>query len=256
MTDIVQIINVIDDVVIVKIADSSDDVVAVSVGDTGLKGRPGIVWRDSWSPTLDYYVGDVVTYNGSSFICVSFISANASAYPPATASNWTMFVEKGRQGGVSVTVGSVAPVGACLIGSYENETDCIAGGSSWESSGVGDLWFNTAIGRLYTQVADSEGDLTWFDMVGSMDASDIVVASSGELPAGSLQDVLKHLEDQVFTSATTPTGSTTEEGDLWYDTSTDQMKFLRNGVWEVIVQKGAISDPEGYEALNLNGGYF
>ena len=89
-----------------------------------------------------------------------------------------------------------------------------------------------------------------------MTANDISVEASGELPSGTLQDVLKHLEDQMFTSATTPTGSTTDEGDLWYDTSTDQMKFLRNGVWEVLVQTSATADANGYDSINLNGGYF
>lgn len=235
----------------------NEESASVTIGDTGLRGRPGLVWRDSWSPVSDYYTGDAVRYNGSSFICTSFIAANSSTYPPATVSNWALLAESGGQGGgASVMVDAVAPLGHCLVDTYSNEIDCLAAGHTWELSGVGDLWFNTSEGRLYTLSLDTQENLTWFASTGYMDASDIVVASSGDLPAGSLQDVLRHLEDQVFTSATTPTGSTTNEGDLWYDTSTDQMKFLRNGVWEVIVQKGATSDTEGYDVITLNGGYF
>ena len=247
MTDIVKVIN---------------DVVTVSVGDTGLKGRPGIVWRGLWSGSVDYYAGDVVKYNGSTFICSSFIAANESAYPTSTPENWSLFAEKGAQGekAQNVILSDSPPGSACAVSSFSNEAECIAGGSSWVGPSIGDLWFDTAVGRLYALVADSEGDQSWFDISGvvggSVTANDISVEASGELPSGTLQDVLKHLEDQMFTSATTPTGSTTDEGDLWYDTSTDQMKFLRNGVWEVLVQTSATADTNGYDSINLNGGYF
>ncbi len=235
-----------------------DETVTVKVGDTGLKGRPGIVWRGEWSASVDYYSGDAVKYNGSTWICNTFIAASATAYPTSTA-NWSLFTEKGEKGDPNVTVSSVAPVGSCSIGSYNTESLCIGAGAVWSAPAVGDLWFDVAIGRLYALVADAEGDTSWFDIsgvVGSVAADSITVSADGNLPSGSLQQVLKHLEDKMFNQSATPTGSTTNEGDLWYDTGTDQMKFLRNGTWEVLVQSSAAADTSGYDSINLNGGYF
>ena len=51
-------------------------------------------------------------------------------------------------------------------------------------------------------------------------------------------------------------GTTVTEGDLWYDTTDNQMKFYRNGVWEVIAQTSAMADTNGYDDIHMNGGYF
>jgi len=235
-----------------------DEAVTVTVSETGLQGRPGIVWRGEWSGSVDYYKGDVVKYNGSSFISGGFIAANAAAFPTIT-SEWSLFTEKGEKGGQRVAVGSTAPVGSCSVDSYTTESSCQTAGFEWSDPAIGDLWFDVAIGRLYALVEDAEGDTSWFDISGvvdTMSADDITVATDGALPSGSLQEVLKHLEDKMFNQSATPTGSTTDEGDLWYDTGTDQMKFLRNGTWEVLVQSSAAADTSGYDSINLNGGYF
>ena len=240
----------------IKVVKLLDETVSVTVSDTGLKGRPGIVWREEWSSSLDYYVGDVVKYNGTAFICTEFITANASAFPTVTA-NWSVFAEKGDTGRQNVTVSPSAPYGSCSLDSFTTQSDCLANGAEWRDPQTGDLWFDTSVGRLYALVEDVQGDSSWLDIsgvVGTMSADQITVQADGELPSGNLQDILKRLEDQIFTSASTPTGSTTDEGDLWYDTVNDQMKVLRNGNWEVLVQTGATA--AGYDDINLNGGYF
>ncbi len=235
-----------------------DETVTVKVGDTGLKGRPGIVWRGDWSASVDYYSGDAVRYNGSTWISSAYIAASGTAFPTVTA-GWSLFTEKGEKGDPNVTVSATAPTGNCELSSYTTQGTCEAAGSVWTAPAIGDLWFDVAIGRLYALVADAAGDSSWFDIsgvVGAPTADSITVAADGALPSGSLQEVLKHLEDKMFNQSATPTGSTTDEGDLWYDTGTDQMKFLRNGSWEVLVQSGAAADTSGYDSINLNGGYF
>ena len=89
-----------------------------------------------------------------------------------------------------------------------------------------------------------------------MDAANINVAANGDLPGGTLQDILLHLEDEMFKQGTTPVGVTVQEGDMWYDTTENQMKFYRNGAWEVIAQTGAMADTNGYDDIHMNGGYF
>ncbi len=235
-----------------------DEAVTVTVSETGLQGRPGIVWRGEWSGSVDYYKGDVVRYNGSTWISSAYIAASGTAFPTVT-SGWSLFTEKGDKGDPNVTVSATAPAGSCELSSYTTQGTCEAAGSVWTAPAIGDLWFDVAIGRLYALVADAAGDTSWFDIsgvVGSTTADSITVTADGNLPSGNLQQVLKHLEDKMFNQSATPTGSTTNEGDLWYDTSTDQMKFLRNGTWEVLVQTDATSDLTGYDSINLNGGYF
>jgi len=238
---------------------SEDGTYTVKVSDTGLKGRPGVVWRGNWASTNNYYVGDVVKYNGSAWICNTFIAASSTAFPTVTPANWSLFSEKGQQGEPAVSVSATAPTGSCEISSYTTQGTCEAAGSTWKPVQIGDMWFDISIGRLYARVEDAQGDEVWFDIsgvVGSVAAEDIVVQAEGDLPAGSLQSVLRHLEDELFKQGTAPTGSTVTEGDMWYDTTNDQMKFYRNGTWELIAQTGAMADNTGYDDIHMNGGYF
>jgi hypothetical protein len=238
---------------------TENNLYTVKVSDTGLKGRPGVVFRGQWLGTSDYYVGDVVKYNGSTWINSQFIAASTTAFPTVTPASWTIFSEKGEKGDPAMSVSATAPIGTCSVTSYTTQASCQAAGNTWTLPQLGDMWFDLTVGRLYSRVEDAQGDAVWFDIsgvVGSMDASDIVVAADGDLPAGTLQEILKRLEDELFKQTTAPTGAQVTEGDLWYDTSTDQMKFYRNGVWEMIVQGDALSDTTGYDSISMNGGYF
>lgn len=99
-------------------------------------------------------------------------------------------------------------------------------------------------------------DSNWDLLVASaLETGDsVMVDAHNNMPAGTLQSALNHLEDQQFVQATTPSGATLAEGDVWYDTSTDRLNIYRNGVWEVLVTVGAAE--AGYNDISLNGGYF
>ena len=49
----------------------------------------------------------------------------------------------------------------------------------------------------------------------------------GTITATNVQQALEQLADQNFRTASTPTGSNVNEGDTWYDTSTEQFKVYR-----------------------------
>jgi hypothetical protein len=67
------------------------------------------------------------------------------------------------------------------------------------------------------------------------------------ITATNAQAAIEQLADQLFKSATAPTGNV-EEGDLWFDTSADKLKTYINGAWSII--ETDLSNAQ------LNGGYF
>lgn len=67
------------------------DTVAIK-GDSG-----GLVWRGTWNSLTSYAVGDGVTYNGTSYICVATSTNNA----PPNVTYWNVLAEAGSDGEVS-----------------------------------------------------------------------------------------------------------------------------------------------------------
>ena len=60
-----------------------------------------------------------------------------------------------------------------------------------------------------------------------MDAENVAFSAHGTITADNVSDALKQLADQDFRQSTTPTGDNVEEGDTWYDTSTEQFYVYR-----------------------------
>ncbi len=74
-------------------------------GDTGPAGPAGMTYRNSWDVETPYAIGDVITYNGSSYI--SLIADNVDADPATSPSQWAMLAQKGAPG----EVGPQGPIG-------------------------------------------------------------------------------------------------------------------------------------------------
>lgn len=87
-------------------------------------------------------------------------------------------------------------------------------------------------------------------------AGDIVYTSTGSLPGGNVQDALGDLADQFFRQSATPSGDNLEEGDLWYNTSTEELFVYRQVSggfeWHTIASAGG-SSPTSF---TLDGGSF
>jgi hypothetical protein len=66
----------------------------------------------------------------------------------------------------------------------------------------------------------------------SIDAEDVLVDPYGSITSTNLQRALEQLADQNFRGSTTPTGSTLEVGDTWYDTANNIFYVYRtvNGI--------------------------
>ena len=87
-------------------------------------------------------------------------------------------------------------------------------------------------------------------------AEPVTYTQTGTLPGGNLQEALGDLADQFFRQSSTPTGDNLAEGDLWYNTATDELLVYRqvSGGFEfhVIASAGGASPT----AFTLDGGSF
>lgn len=67
-------------------------------GTNGTNGTDGVsfTWRGEWTnaPTSGYAVNDVVSYNGSAYICI----AKNTPYPPSSSTDWNLMAKKGDAG--------------------------------------------------------------------------------------------------------------------------------------------------------------
>lgn len=63
--------------------------------------------------------------------------------------------------------------------------------------------------------------------VNFLDAQNVVFSPYGTITADNVQTALEQVADQNFRSSTTPVGDNIEEGDTWYDTSTEQFYVYR-----------------------------
>ena len=88
------------------------------------------------------------------------------------------------------------------------------------------------------------------------DATSVSYTSTGSLPGGNLQDALGDLADQFFRQASTPSGDSLAEGDLWYNTSSEELFVYRQVSggfeWHTIASAGG-SSPTSF---TLDGGSF
>ena len=87
-------------------------------------------------------------------------------------------------------------------------------------------------------------------------AGDIVYTQTGSLPGGNMQEALSDLADQFYRQSATPSGSNLAEGDLWYNTSSEELFVYRQVSggyeWHTIASAGGSSPT----TFTLDGGSF
>jgi hypothetical protein len=87
-------------------------------------------------------------------------------------------------------------------------------------------------------------------------ATDVTYTQTGSLAGGNLQEALGDLADQFFRQSSTPSGSNLAEGDLWYNTSSEELFVYRQVSggyeWHTIAAAGG-SSPTSF---TLDGGSF
>ena len=87
-------------------------------------------------------------------------------------------------------------------------------------------------------------------------AADVTYTQHGSLPGGNVQDALADLADQFFKQSATPSGDNLQEGDLWYNTSSEELFVYRQVSggfeWHTIASAGG-SSPTSF---TLDGGSF
>ena len=87
-------------------------------------------------------------------------------------------------------------------------------------------------------------------------AEQISYTETGSLAGGNVQDALADLADQFFRQSSTPSGDNLAEGDLWYNTSSEELFVYRQVSggyeWHTIASAGG-SSPTSF---TLDGGSF
>jgi hypothetical protein len=87
-------------------------------------------------------------------------------------------------------------------------------------------------------------------------AEDVTYTQTGSLVGGNLQEALGDLADQFFRQSSTPSGSNLAEGDLWYNTASEELFVYRQVSggyeWHTIASAGG-SSPTSF---TLDGGSF
>ena len=70
-------------------------------------------------------------------------------------------------------------------------------------------------------------------------ASDVVNTTHNTISVANVQAAIEQLESQFSRGATDPTTSSEtylDEGDLFYNTNTNQLKVYRDGAWQILLQ--------------------
>ena len=87
-------------------------------------------------------------------------------------------------------------------------------------------------------------------------AQDVTYTQTGSLAGGNLQEALGDLADQFYRQSSTPSGSNLAEGDLWYNTSSEELFVYRQVSggyeWHTIASAGGSSPT----TFTLDGGSF
>lgn len=81
-----------------------------ATGPQGPKGEKGVNFMGGWIANNEYHEDDLVTYQGSSYICIQAHSASSTT-PNNDANNWILFASKGDTGSIGAT-GATGPAGA------------------------------------------------------------------------------------------------------------------------------------------------
>lgn len=101
-------------------------------GEKGDKGDPGAasLWRGAYSDLTSYTIGDEVSHEGSSYICIADTTGNA----PPNATYWDVTAQKGDTGSISVS-GTIVEVDFGTSG-LDTYTETIVTGQTWLDSNV------------------------------------------------------------------------------------------------------------------------
>ena len=180
---------------------SSNWVNISSAGGTG----GGFTPRGEWNSTTTYNENDLVSLNGSSYMC---IEENTNATPASNPDKWMVNAEKGATGATGAT-GTTGPAGtdghsvytATDTCSAEVGVECEVYKDSTNAKGVGDVIIN-ASGRVFTVTGEDvhEGKPTWAGPV-------TAIINGPQGPAGANgtngKDYLIYKGD-TFTGTSTP----------------------------------------------------
>lgn len=102
----------------VSLSSISQNVTLSQVGQQGASGPTGITWESAWVTSTSYQLNDVVSNNGSSYICILAHTSSSSDEPGVgvnTTTYWEVLALKGTDGTGTGTVTSIDITGGTGI---------------------------------------------------------------------------------------------------------------------------------------------
>lgn len=100
------------------------------IGLTGATGARGLTWRGAWVFSTFYSIDDAVSFNGTSYICIS--NSIVTTNPAITPLKWSVLAAKGAQGitGATGATGPIGPIGPAGSAAIKTRVPLSAGSSS------------------------------------------------------------------------------------------------------------------------------
>ena len=97
----------------------------------------------------------------------------------------------------------------------------------------------SALNNIITNITTTSQTIQVEQFFRAFVALDIVSDTHNTISVGNVQEAMEQLESQFSRGATDPTTSSEtylDNGDLFYNTNTNQLKVYRDGVWQILLQ--------------------
>lgn len=180
-------------------------------GIQGIQGDKGAQWRGAYSAGTSYVVDDVVSYNGSSYICILASTGNL----PTNATYWSLLAQKGDNTTASAVTNTPAGnISAVTVQAAINELDTEKAAVAQEAWQTPTL-LNSFVAGTFTPVRYRKDQFGFVRMKG-MFSSGTIEAVAFTLPVGYRPAETRYFVIQVGSATTAGIGKVlvTTNGDV------------------------------------------
>lgn len=170
-------------------------------GSTGATGATGINFLGSWNSSTEYFLGDVVTYAGSSWY-MSSPSSGGTNYVPGDSFRWTLLASAGADG----AAGAAGANGIDGATGPEGPTGPTGANGATGATGPAATWSDPqTITSKTTNYTLASADAGTFIQANSASAITLTVSTSTALSAGQSINIMRYGSGTVAVAASSTT---------------------------------------------------